>query len=526
MKQPTVWLFLFLAAGFSILTAAVGASAPVASFTANTTGGEIPLSVLFVDTSTNTPTSWTWSFGDGGTSTSEDPVHTYTSAGTYTVTLTATNADGSNTVTRSSYITVSKSVTAPVSVFLANATSGSAPLAVRFVDASTNSPTTWAWSFGDGGTSSEQNPVHTYTSAGSYTVTLTAVNSVGSSTVSKDAYVSVSSSSSSPVASFTATETEGPCPLAVQFVDSSTNTPTSWVWSFGDGITSSDQNPSHTYTTPGTYTVTLTVTNAGGSSTVTEVDYITAEEAEPIASFTANVTSGHPPLAVQFTDTSSNAPTSWYWYFSDGGSSTDQNPVHEFETAGTYTVAFTATNDEGSNTTTKTRCINVTAVDSPEPSFTADITSGTAPLTVHFTDTSTNAPVSWEWNFGDGSTSTLKNPSHQYTSGGTYTVVLTATNAGGSRTTTSSHYITVTSLEETMTAAVPEPTVAPMTSEEPSATATASDTPAPTQSSQGSSSFTTLAIVAVVIFAGIGAIAFILKNRSRHGPSHSRRREL
>jgi len=525
MKQ-TVWLFLLLAAGVSLLTAVAGASAPVASFTANSTTGGIPHSVLFIDTSTNTPTSWVWSFGDGGTSTAEDPVHTYTSAGTYTVVLTATNSDGSSTSTRSGYITISKIVTAPAAAFLANSTAGSAPLSVQFMDASSNSPTAWAWSFGDGSTSSEQNPVHTYTGSGSYTVTLTAVNSMGSSTVSKDAYVTTTSSSSAPVASFTATGTEGTCPLTVQFVDSSANSPTSWVWSFGDGSTSSDQNPSHTYTTAGTFTVTLTVTNPGGSSTKSELDYIMVDEAEPIVSFTADVTSGHPVLAVQFTDTSLNAPSSWYWYFGDGASSDEQNPVHEFEEAGTYTVAFTATNDAGSNTTTKAKYISVTAIDSPEPSFTADITSGTAPLAVRFTDTSKNAPTSWEWNFGDGDTSALQNPDHQYTSEGTYSVTLTATNAGGSRTTTSNHYIVVTASEEPVAAAEPESPVAAGVTEEPSAPETTGATPDSSQASGNGSLFTILAIVAVVIFAGIGTIVFVVRNRSRHGASHSRRREL
>jgi PKD repeat protein len=268
------------------------------------------------------------------------------------------------------------------------------------------------------------------------------------------------------------------------------------------------------------------VTNAGGSSTKSELDYIMVNEAEPIVSFTADVTSGHPVLAVQFTDTSSNAPTSWYWYFGDGGSSDEQNPVHEFEEAGTYTVAFTATNDAGSNTTTEAKYITVITIDPPEPSFVADITSGTVPLLVSFTDMSTNSPTSWDWNFGDGSTSELQHPTHQYTSAGTYTVILTSGNDSGSRTTTSSHYIVVNAIEETMTAVVPESSVTTEVTAEPSDTDSATALSESSQASAGGSWLSALAIIAVLLFGGIGTIVFILRNRSGHRASHSRKREL
>ncbi|MDD1694739.1 MAG: PKD domain-containing protein [Methanoregula sp.] len=523
MKQSTIWLFLILAAGLTFLPAVAGATTPVASFTSNITSGSVPASVQFIDTSSYIPTSWVWSFGDGGTSSEQDPIHTYSSAGSYTVTLTTTNADGSNTITRSKYISASKSQTAPAAAFLSNISSGSQPLAVQFVDSSSNSPIAWAWSFGDGGTSSEQNPVHTYTTTGDFTVTLSAVNTAGSSTVSKDTFITVTSTSSAPDASFEATETTGSSPLTIQFIDTSNNAPTSWVWSFGDGGTSTAQNPSHTYVTAGTYTVTLTVTNSGGSSTETESDYITVEETEPVAAFTANTTSGLVPLVVQFSDTSSNTPTSWYWYFGDGGSSTEQDPVYEYDEAGSYTVSLTATNDEGSNTTTRAKYINVTAITPPAPSFNADVTSGTAPLTVRFTDTTTNSPLTWEWNFGDGSSSTLQNPAHTYTTPGSYSVVLTVTNAGGSRTATTSQYIVVSSSE--VASATPEVIVdiADTATAEPT---TVASTAAPSTGSGQDGSTGTYVIVAVIVLLGIGAIAFVLMKRPPRGPHHSSRREL
>ncbi|MBP7697472.1 MAG: S8 family serine peptidase [candidate division Zixibacteria bacterium] len=165
---------------------------PVAAFSGTPTSGTAPLTVVFTDASTNNPTSWSWNFGDGGTSTAQNPTHTYASAGTYTVTLTATNAYGSDSETKTGYITVSAPPTyPPVAAFSGTPTSGTAPLTVVFTDASTNTPTSWSWNFGDGGTSTAQNPTHTYTSAGTYTVTLTATNAYGSDSETKTNYITV-----------------------------------------------------------------------------------------------------------------------------------------------------------------------------------------------------------------------------------------------------------------------------------------------------------------------------------------------
>ncbi|MCH6471365.1 PKD domain-containing protein [Sinomonas terrae] len=164
-----------------VVKSVIPAPAPVASFTASPTSGIAPLNVAFTDTSTGSPTSWSWNFGDGGTSTSQNPTHTYASAGTYTATLTATNATGSNST--SSTITVS-ALQAPVASFKASPTSGAAPLNVAFTDTSTGSPTSWAWDFGDGATSTAQNPSHTYAAPGTYTAKLTATNAAGSNSTS------------------------------------------------------------------------------------------------------------------------------------------------------------------------------------------------------------------------------------------------------------------------------------------------------------------------------------------------------
>lgn len=190
--------------------------APVADFSGTPTSGDRTLAVTFTDASTNTPTSWAWTFGDGGTSTAQNPSHNYTVAGTYTVALTATNAAGSDTKTRTNYITVN--ATPPVADFTGTPTSGEQTLAVTFTDATTNSPTSWAWSFGDGGTSTAQNPSHNYTLQGVYTVVLTATNIDGSDTKTRTNYITVNLAAPSGL---TAT-TQSPSKIHLTWTDNST----------------------------------------------------------------------------------------------------------------------------------------------------------------------------------------------------------------------------------------------------------------------------------------------------------------
>ncbi|GEM_PF-6904508 len=324
----------------------------------------------------------------------------------------------------------------PVANFTANITSGTAPLSVNFTDLSTNTPISWLWDFGDGNTSTDQNPTHTYVLAGTYNVSLNATNVGGSNVCTQTNYITAAIA---PVANFSANVTSGALPLTVNFTDESTNAPISWLWNFGDGNTSTDQNPTHTYTAVGTYNVSLNATNVGGSNTSTQASYITAAIA-PVSEFSADVTSGAVPLAVNFTDQSTNSPTMWLWDFGDGNTSTVQNPTHTYVSVGTYNVTLNATNVGGSNVSTQSNYI--TAAIAPVANFTANVTSGAVPLAVNFTDHSTNAPTSWLWNFGDGNTSTDQNPAHTYVAAGIYNVSLNATNVGGSNVSTQTNYIT------------------------------------------------------------------------------------
>ncbi len=162
----------------------------VVNFSSNVTTGYAPLSVAFTDKSTGKPVSWTWRFGDGTSSTIKNPAHAYSKVGKYNVSLTVKNAAGSNTATKTSYIVVNV-LKAPVAAFYAPPISEKAPLTVTFTDKSTGSPTSWSWSFGDKSTSTAKNPVHKYSKAGKYTVSLTVKNAAGSNSITKSGYITV-----------------------------------------------------------------------------------------------------------------------------------------------------------------------------------------------------------------------------------------------------------------------------------------------------------------------------------------------
>ena len=167
----------------------------------------------------------------------------------------------------------------------------------------------------------------------------------------------------------------------------------------------------------------------------------------PVANFASNVTSGLAALSVTFTSTSSGNITGYSWNFGDGATGTAQNPSHSYGTAGAYTVSLSVTGPGGTNTSTKAGYINVSqpvAISPPIAGFTVDKTSGVAPLTVNFASTSTGSISSYNWTFGDGTSSTAQNPSYAYSAAGSYTVALTVTGSGGSNTMTKTNYIAVT----------------------------------------------------------------------------------
>ncbi len=245
----------------------------------------------------------------------------------------------------------------PTANFEGTPTSGYVPLTVQFTDLSSGQINTWSWDFGDGETSTEQNPEHTYNNTGTYTVSLTVTGDAGTDTYTINDYIEVIPIPPPPEADFTADVTEGPAPLNVHFTDLSTGVIDDWAWDF-DGGWSGQQNPTYMFMDPGVYTITLTVTGPGGSDTEIKTDYITVTEPVPEPDFEADPTYGEAPLTVNFTDLTQNPVDTWLWDFGDGATSTEQNPQHIYTDEDYFTVSLTVTGPGGTNTITKVDYIN------------------------------------------------------------------------------------------------------------------------------------------------------------------------
>ena len=411
--------------------------APTAQIGTDVDSGPPALAVAFSDESTGDVTSWSWDFGDGASSSVQNPSHTYAASGTYTVSLVVTGESGFSTVIDFDRIIVAEP---PVAEFIGTPQSGSAPLTATFTDQSSGLATAWSWDFGDGESSSLQNPTHVYALPGTFTVALTATGPTGSSTETKVDFIQVSALPS--MADFSGTPLTGTMPLSVDFTDLSVGTITAWSWDFGDGGTSTLRHPQHVYASEGTYTVALIVDGPGGLDSETKADYVTVTPPPPTPDFSGAPLSGSQPLTVTFTDASTGDVSSYSWSFGDGGTSSAQDPSYTYALFGTYTVSLTATGPGGSNTETKPAYVTVLPPP-PTTDFSGAPTVGPAPLSVQFSDQSVGIITGWSWDFGDGGSSSLTNPQHTYTDAGTYTVSLSTFGSGGSDTETKTDYVLV-----------------------------------------------------------------------------------
>uniref|UniRef100_UPI003869E9F5 PKD domain-containing protein n=1 Tax=Cellulophaga sp. Ld12 TaxID=3229535 RepID=UPI003869E9F5 len=371
-------------------------------------------------------------------------------------------------------VTVPSANQAPTAIATSDVTSGAPSLDVQFTgdtssDPDTGDVLTYAWDFGDGSTATTANPSHSFTTAGTYTVTLTVTDDGTPALNSTDTItIIVTDANQAPTAIGTSDITSGEASLAVQFTGDTSSDPDNgdvltYAWDFGDGSTATTANPSHTFTTAGTYNVTLTVTDDGtpalssSEATITITVNAPANQA-PTAVASSDITSGEASLAVQFTgDTSSDPDTgdvlTYAWDFGDGSTATTANPAHTFTTAGTYDVTLTVTDDGtpalSSSEVTITITVTAPANQAPTAIATSDINSGEASLDVQFTgDTSTDPDtgdvLTYAWDFGDGSTATSANPAHTFTTAGTYDVTLTVTDDGTPALSSSEMTITIT----------------------------------------------------------------------------------
>ncbi|MFN2110749.1 MAG: PKD domain-containing protein, partial [Anaerolineae bacterium] len=341
---PTATQSYALAVSGPFVDAAQSVS-PTANFISSSPNWLTEATVFTNTTTGSVPLTYVWDFGDGMTSTLTSPTHTYAQAGLYTVILTATNAAGTdvatNTVTialpaapTAAFLTSSPDVLGTTTVFT-NITSGAQPM--QFV-----------WNFGDGITSTQVAPMHNYAAAGVYTATLTATNLGGSDSATETVTIVPPSA---PVAAF-ATSSPDWLGETTMFTNTSTGADLTYAWDFGDGVTSTLASPTHTYTTYGAYTVTLTVHNLNGTDVATDIVDILLPA--PVANFV----SSSPDFigeTTHFTNTTTGTATTYQWNFGDQSPVvTDTYPTHTYAAVGAYTVVLTATNVTGSSVATHT----------------------------------------------------------------------------------------------------------------------------------------------------------------------------
>jgi PKD repeat protein len=235
---------------------------------------------------------------------------------------------------------------------------GNPPLKVQFSDYSQGTITGWDWSFGDGSSSTEQNPVHTYRVNGTYNVTLTVHGPQGNDTFTYPECITVGPRP--PLARIGADPLRADyAPLTVTFTDTSLGDITAWLWDFGDGSTSAEQNPVHTYQKQGNYSASLTVSGPAGTSTMEQPVFILVGPFPPVAHF-EGIYSSHPaPCSVEFMQYSEGTITQWLWDFGDGTKSAEKKPTHTYYRDGNFTVNLTVSGPEGTSRKSRSSFIHV-----------------------------------------------------------------------------------------------------------------------------------------------------------------------
>ena len=380
-----------------------------------------PYQSSFTDTSLNA-VSWFWDFGDGSTSTQQNPSHVYSSPGYHSAKLSITTIEGC------SYTTMqSNSIYFPPfgANFYGIPQGTGFPQAVNFY-ANSMGATGWIWDFGDSTSSTQENPVHTYTISGNYDVTLTITNGPCTLFYAPPPF-NFGNPDSTPISGGNPgiPEVQMGCgPLSVSF---SNYVPGSvqWHWDFGDGDTSLQQFGTHTYFTPGIYTVTLTTYDSLGLASVLTMDSI-VRVSGPKVHFTFSKAASCTNTLIQLIDSSTGVINKWFWNLGDGTVDTTKNISHTY-TGGmpNYIVTHTVTDTMGCSSTISTSIFS---------NFISPLLVSESEIcgldTVHF-NTSLQNYSAYLWDFGDSSTSTLENPSHLYTTEGSFIASVTVNDSSG-----------------------------------------------------------------------------------------------
>ena len=404
---------------------------PVVSFVTNINSGCSPLSVLINNlTQQGSVTGYKWDFGDGSpNSTLANPgSHTFFAGQkdtVYYIHLIGYNSCGTDTFTYA----ISVKTNTVTAFFSTSPISGCAPQNISFTNYS-SAGTFISWDFGDGNVSTQQNPTHLYVTPGTYTCNEYVNNGCGFDTASIVLQIYPSAG-----LSFIPSSQKSCVNQSIAFNNTSANT-VNTIWNFGDATTSNLFSPVHSYTTPGSYTVTLTGTSSiyGCISTYsTVIDVVQT----PSTQVSPNINSGCTPLIVSFSNISINA-SSYYWNFGDGNTSTLYTPTHTYNSGGIFTVSLVV---YGSTICSDTTYMTINAFQKPTAAFIDSANyKCTTPVTVYFTNTSTGA-IGYLWDFGNGTNSINNNPSVTYNSPGAYSISLISSSGYGCSDTSTQVYV-------------------------------------------------------------------------------------
>jgi gliding motility-associated-like protein len=329
--------------------------------------------------------------------------------------------------------------------FSADQVSGCAPIRVAFSDKSTgtNSSTEYRWDLGNGTIAVQtKSPSVVYLEPGTYTVKLTINNGADSASITKTAFITAFAV---PKLEFSGSTLTGCSPMKVLFQDASTamsGEMTSWKWDFGDGVLGTGQNPTHVYESSGNYKVTLIAENSKGCSNFfSKANYIKVHPPSQVKFSTLAPATCTVPATFTFTNKSTGAPISKYtWFFGDGSVSNEENPTHTYLESGNYTVKLVTQNNTGCKDSMVAN--NVVNAASQHADF-YSVNSVCEGISASFFNMSTpaNLPQTYYWDFGNGQTSTLKNPAISFSKSGTYAVKLIANIGGCPDTTVREFYV-------------------------------------------------------------------------------------
>ena len=374
---------------------------------------------------TGTITNWNWDFGDGNTDTNQNPTHTYNASGFYDVTLTITTDNGcTDNITESVQV-----FTLPDIDFSFMENCDGEP--VEFTDLSADvdgDMIGWNWDFGDGNTSTDQHPTHTFPDDNTYTVTLQGTTSNGCvAELAQDIIVypiPVADFSSILVCANNATS------LTDESTVAAPSNITVWQWDIDNNgiIDYIDENPSHTFSSGGTYQVNLYVESDFGCSDEVTLDV----EVGPIPEADFSATTVCLNEFTEFTDLSTvntGSIVDWQWDFGDGNNSGDQHPTHTYNASGFYDVTLTITTDNGC-TDNITESVQIYTLPDIDFSFNEACDGEVVELSDLSTDVDGDM-IGWNWDFGDGNTSNNQNPSHVFPNDNTYTVTLQGITSNG-----------------------------------------------------------------------------------------------